>query len=86
MSLGFPESDFPSACAKFSIEKHRIATDRSRVEEGAWVGEQAFVAPDVTIGADAVAVACSVVLKDLPAGMVCSGNPCVPVKPRWRLV
>ena len=52
--------------------------------DGAWVGAQAFVAPGVTIGIDAVATAASVVLRDLPAGMVCSGNPCVPIKPRWR--
>ena len=53
------------------------------VGDGAWVGAQVFVAPGVTIGADAVATACSVVLKDLPAAMVCGGNPCVPIKPRW---
>jgi putative colanic acid biosynthesis acetyltransferase WcaF len=53
------------------------------VEAGAWVGAQAFVAPGVTIGEDAVATAGSIVLTNLPAGMVCSGNPCQAVKPRW---
>ena len=54
------------------------------VGDGAWVGAQVFVAPGVTVGAEAVATAGSVVLNDLPAGMICSGNPCVPVKARWR--
>lgn len=54
------------------------------IEDGAWVGAQVFIAPCVTIGREAVATACSVVLKDLPAGMICSGNPCVPIKSRWR--
>jgi putative colanic acid biosynthesis acetyltransferase WcaF len=54
------------------------------VENGAWVGAQVFVAPGVVIGTDAVITACSVVTKDMPAAMVCGGNPCVPLKERWR--
>jgi putative colanic acid biosynthesis acetyltransferase WcaF len=51
---------------------------------GAWIGAQCFVGPGVHVGVDAVATAGSVVVKNLPAGMVCSGNPCVAVNPRWR--
>jgi putative colanic acid biosynthesis acetyltransferase WcaF len=54
------------------------------VEDGAWVGAQSFVAPGVTIGTEAVIAAGSVVTHDQPAGMVCAGNPCRPVKSRWR--
>jgi putative colanic acid biosynthesis acetyltransferase WcaF len=54
------------------------------VGDGAWVGAQVFVAPGVTIAEEAVVTAGSVVTSDLPAGMVCSGNPCVPVKRRWK--
>jgi putative colanic acid biosynthesis acetyltransferase WcaF len=54
------------------------------VGDGAWVGAQAFIAPDVTIGREAVIAAGSVVSRSLPPGMVCAGNPCVPVKNRWR--
>jgi putative colanic acid biosynthesis acetyltransferase WcaF len=54
-----------------------------RIEDGAWIGAQVFVGPGVTVGAEAVAAAGSIVTKDLPAGMVCSGNPCVPIKERW---
>ena len=54
------------------------------IGDGAWVGAQVFVGPGVTIGSEAVVAAGSVVTKDLPQSMVCRGNPCVPVKPRWR--
>jgi putative colanic acid biosynthesis acetyltransferase WcaF len=53
------------------------------VEDGAWVGAQVFVAPGVTIGAEAVITAGAVVTRNQPPKMVCSGNPCVPVKNRW---
>lgn len=54
-----------------------------RLEDGAWVGAQSFVGPGVTIGCDAVVAAGSIVTRDLPAGMVCAGSPCVPIRPRW---
>lgn len=53
------------------------------VAEGAWVGAQVFVAPGVVIGTDAVVTAGSVVTRSQPRGMVCGGNPCAPLKPRW---
>lgn len=53
------------------------------VEDGAWIGAQVFVGPGVVIGREAVVTAGSVVGMDLPAGMICSGNPCEPRKPRW---
>ena len=54
-----------------------------RVEDGAWVGAQVFVAPGVTIGTEAVITAGAVVTRNQPPQMVCAGNPCVPVKNRW---
>ncbi len=53
------------------------------IEDGAWVGAQVFVGPGVTIGTETVISAGSVVTRNLPAGMVCAGNPCVPRTPRW---
>src|SRR5215469_7289996 len=53
------------------------------VQDGAWVGAQVFVGPGVIIGRDAVIAAGSVVTDEQPAGMVCRGNPCAPVRPRW---
>lgn len=53
------------------------------IGDGVWVGAQVFVAPGVTIAQEAVITAGSVVLKDMPKAMVCSGNPCVPIRERW---
>lgn len=52
------------------------------VGANAWLGADVFVGPGVTIGELAVVGARSVVVKDLPARMVCAGNPCRPLKPR----
>jgi putative colanic acid biosynthesis acetyltransferase WcaF len=54
-----------------------------RVGRGAWVGAQVFVAANVTVADYAVATAGSVVLQDLPAGQICSGHPCRPVRARF---
>jgi putative colanic acid biosynthesis acetyltransferase WcaF len=62
---------------KFSFVSRPIV-----VEDGAWICAGVFVAPGITIGGNTVVTAGSVVNRDLPQGMVCSGNPCVPVKPR----
>ena len=48
----------------------------------AWVAADVFVAPGVTIGQAAVIGARSSVFADMPAGMVCFGYPCRPVKQR----
>lgn len=54
------------------------------IRDGAWIGAQAFVAPGVLVEVDTVVTAGSVVIKNLPAAMICTGNPCVPVKERWK--
>jgi putative colanic acid biosynthesis acetyltransferase WcaF len=53
-----------------------------RIESQAWLATNVFVGPGVTVGNGAVVGACSVVLNDLPAGMVCAGNPARPLHPR----
>ena len=52
------------------------------VKKGASIGANATILPGITIGEGAVIGARSSVFKDMPAGMVCFGYPCVPVKPR----
>jgi putative colanic acid biosynthesis acetyltransferase WcaF len=51
---------------------------------GAWVGAMCFVAPGAGLEAEAVTVAGSVVLETMPAATICGGNPCQPLRPRWR--
>jgi acetyltransferase-like isoleucine patch superfamily enzyme len=53
------------------------------IADGAWVGAQTFVAPNVQIGKEAVITAGSIVTRSLPEGMICSGNPCKARKPRY---
>jgi maltose O-acetyltransferase len=45
------------------------------VEDGAWLGGGVIVCPGVTIGENTVVGAGSVVVKDLPAGVLAVGNP-----------
>jgi len=53
-----------------------------RVESEAWIATHVFIGPGVTIGRGAVVGACSVVFKDVPANMVCAGNPLKVLRPR----
>jgi putative colanic acid biosynthesis acetyltransferase WcaF len=52
------------------------------IGENAWLGADVFVGPGVSIGELSVVGARSVVVKDLPPGKVCAGNPCRVVKDR----
>ena len=53
-----------------------------RVEPEAWVATHVFVGPGVTIGQGAIVGASSVVLEDVPAGMICAGNPAKTIRAR----
>lgn len=55
-----------------------------KVNDGSWVGANVFVSPNVEISENCVITACSVVYKNLPADMICSGAPCEPVRSRWK--
>jgi maltose O-acetyltransferase len=46
------------------------------IGHGAWLAAGVIVCPGVTIGADTVIGAGSVVTRDMPAGHLCVGNPC----------
>ena len=52
------------------------------IGENAWLGADVFVGPAVTIGELSVVGARSVVIRDLPARMICVGHPCRPIKDR----
>lgn len=55
------------------------------VGDHAWLAAECFVHPGVSIGEGAVVGARSVVTRDVPAWMVCAGNPCKPIKARTRI-
>lgn len=46
------------------------------IGDNVWLGGGAIVLPGVTIGADSIIGAGSVVTRDIPAGVVAVGNPC----------
>jgi putative colanic acid biosynthesis acetyltransferase WcaF len=52
------------------------------IEDEAWVATDVFIAPGITIGKGAVIGARSSVFKNMPAGMICIGNPAKPFKKR----
>jgi len=52
------------------------------VEDEAWIASGCFVAPGVSIGRGAIVGARSVVLNDMPTGMLCGGHPAKPLKER----
>ncbi len=59
-----------------------LVTKPISIEDGAWICANVFIGPGVTIGKNSVVTVGSIVTQSLPGGMICSGNPCVPVKPR----
>ncbi|MEK0179839.1 MAG: colanic acid biosynthesis acetyltransferase WcaF [Oscillatoriales cyanobacterium] len=48
------------------------------VNNGVWIAADCFIGPGVEIGANALIGARSSVFKNMPAGFVCMGTPCLP--------
>lgn len=59
-----------------------LITKPITIGRGVWIAADVFVGPGLSIGNNAVVAARSVVVKDLPPGMVCAGHPCKPLKSR----
>jgi maltose O-acetyltransferase len=57
------------------------AAEPITIEDNVWLGGGAIVCPGVTIGADTVVGAGSVVARDLPAGVLALGAPARVVRP-----
>lgn len=49
--------------------------------DNVWLGGDVTILPGVTIGSNTVIGAGSVVVKDIPSGVVAVGNPCKVVRP-----
>lgn len=47
-----------------------------KIGNNVWVGGNSVIAPGVTIGDNSVIGAGSVVVKDIPSGVIAAGNPC----------
>ncbi len=60
-----------------------LVTKPIRIEDGAWVAAEAFVAPGVTIGVDAVAGVRAVVLRDVANRTIVGGNPARVIRERF---
>ena len=52
------------------------------IEDDVWIATDVFIAPGITIKAGTVVGFRSTVNKDLPAKMICYGNPAKPMLPR----
>ena len=59
-----------------------LMTGEIAIANGAWVATDCFIGPDVTIGENAVIGSRSSVFRSMPAGQICVGTPCQPIKPR----
>jgi len=64
----------------FYREDFALVTEPITIKPGSWIAAQAFVGPGVTIGPDSVVSAGSVVMDDVPPGVLVRGNPAQVVK------
>ena len=65
-----------------SVETFNIGQRPVVIEDEAWLPNDVFVGPGVTIGRGCVIGARSTVLQNMPEGMICYGYPAKPVKKR----
>ena len=78
-------SQYSHLCAgthDYTDRTFRLIRNPIHIGSDVWIGADVFVGPDVTIGSLAVIGARSSVYKDIPAKMVCVGNPAHPIKER----
>jgi putative colanic acid biosynthesis acetyltransferase WcaF len=64
-----------TASHNFDSPVHQLIGAPILIGAGAWVAADAFVGPGVEIGENAVVLARSVVVRNVPAGMVVAGHP-----------
>jgi len=63
-------------------ETFDLITEPINIKDGAWICANVFIGPGITVGYNTIITAGSVVTKNMPDNMICSGNPCKPVKVR----
>ncbi len=85
LEYGANVSQFCHLCAgthDFNRWGMPLVTRPITIGRNAWLGADVFVGPGVTVGELCVVGARSVVVKNLPARMICAGSPCRPMRPR----
>ncbi|MEP7077046.1 MAG: acyltransferase [Acidobacteriota bacterium] len=58
----------------------KIAARGIVIEDNVWLGLNCIVLKGVSIGENSIVGAGSVVTKDIPANVICAGNPCKVIK------
>lgn len=78
-----PNCAFYTPCHPLDVKSRNQGLQYSlpiKVGNNVWFGGNVCVMPGVTIGDDCVIAGGSVVVKDIPAGVLAAGNPCRPVR------
>lgn len=69
----------------YQLNDFPIYSKKIILEDECWLATDVFVSPGVTIGRGTVVGARSSVFKDLPAEMICIGNPAKPLRHRMHI-
>lgn len=78
-----PNCGFYTAIHPIDAEQRKMEIEWAKpikVGNDVWFGGSVIVLPGVTIGDNVVIGAGSVVVKDIPSGVVAVGNPCKPIR------
>jgi putative colanic acid biosynthesis acetyltransferase WcaF len=75
-------SYFCTGLHDYSVVTFDIGSKPIHICDQVWITTDVFVGPGVTIGEGSVVGSRSSVFSDLPAGMICFGNPAKVIKPR----
>lgn len=79
-----PNCGFYAACYPVDAEQRNSGLEYSKpikVGSNVWIGGGVSVMPGVKIGDNTVIVGGSVVVEDIPSGVVAAGNPCKVIRP-----
>lgn len=74
-----PQCGFHTAGHPLDVERRNRGLEYAlpiTVGDNVWIGAGVQVMPGVTIGSDTVIAGGSVVVKDIPSGVLAAGNPC----------
>ena len=75
-------SYFCTGLHNYNVFTFDISSEPITICDQVWITTDVFVGPGVTIGEGSVVGSRSSVFNDLPAGMICFGNPAIAIKPR----